>query len=173
MLNQLKNIILIGMPAVGKSTIGVLLAKRLGWSFLDTDLMIQVGESKKLQDILDFEGMEKFCAIEQRYILTVERKNHVIATGGSVIYGRRAMAHLKSMGVVIHLDLEPQFLEQRLKNLSSRGVVMAEGQDIAALYLQRLPLYDQYADLTVSCDGMSMDEIVNEIEKLCYPENST
>jgi shikimate kinase len=164
MFEKHKNIILIGMPAVGKSTVGVLLAKRLGWSFLDTDLIIQVGESEKLQDILDSQGMENFCALEEQYVLTVHCENHVIATGGSVIYGEKAMEHLKSMGTVIHLDLYPHSLEKRLKNLSSRGVVMAKGQDIETLYTQRHPLYSRYADMTIECNGLSMDEIVNQIE---------
>jgi shikimate kinase len=167
MFQKHQNIILIGMPAVGKSTIGVLLAKRLGWSFLDTDLVIQVGESKKLQTILDSVGMEKFCALEEQYVLTVQCKNHVIATGGSVIYGKKAMEYLKSLGILIHLDLLPQFLEERLKNISSRGVVMAKGQDIETLYTQRHPLYSQYSDITIECNRLSMDEIVNQIEACC------
>lgn len=167
MFQKHKNIILIGMPAVGKSTVGVLLAKRLGWSFLDTDLVIQVGESAKLQDILDSQGMEKFCALEERYVLTVSCQKHVIATGGSVIYGTKAMEHLKSLGILIHLDLLPQFLEKRLKNLSSRGVVMAKGQNIETLYAQRHPLYCRYADMTIKCNNLSIDETVNQIESFC------
>jgi shikimate kinase len=162
-----KNIILIGMPGAGKSTIGVLLAKRLGWSFLDTDLVIQVGESEKLQDILDSQGMENFCALEEQYVMKISCKKHVIATGGSVVYGKKAMEHLKSLGVLIHLDLFPHFLEKRLENLSSRGIVMAKGQDIKTLYAQRYPLYSRYSDKTFRCNGLSMDEIVNQIELFC------
>jgi shikimate kinase len=168
MFQKHKNIILIGMPAVGKSTIGVLLAKRLGWSFLDTDLVIQVGESEKLQDILDSQGMVKFCTLEEHYVLTISCKRHVIATGGSVIYGKKAMEHLKSMGILIHLDLLPRFLEKRLKNLSSRGIVMAKEQDIETLYAQRYPLYSRYSDMTIKCNSLSMDEIVNQIESICF-----
>jgi shikimate kinase len=168
MFQKHKNIILIGMPAVGKSTIGVLLAKRLGWSFLDTDLVIQVGESKKLQDILDSQGMENFCALEEHYVLTISCEKHVIATGGSVIYGKKAMEHLKFLGTLIHLDLLPHSLEKRLENLSSRGVVMAKGQEIETLYAQRYPLYYRYSDMTIGCNGLSMDEIVNEIELFCF-----
>ncbi len=167
MIHKHKNIILIGMPAVGKSTVGVLLAKRLGWSFLDTDLLIQVGESKKLQHIIDSQGMKNFCALEEQYVLTVCCEHHVIATGGSVIYGQNAMEHLKSIGTIIHLDLLPQFLKKRLNNLSSRGVVMAKGQDIETLYTQRHPLYVRYADFSIDCNGLSMDEIVNQIESIC------
>jgi shikimate kinase len=167
MFQNHQNIILIGMPAAGKSTVGVLLAKRLGWSFLDTDLVIQVGESEKLQKILDSLGMEKFCALEEHYVLTIQCTNHVIATGGSVIYGTKAMEHLKSLGMLIHLDLLPQFLKKRLKNLSSRGVVMAKGQNIDTLYTQRHPLYSQYSDMTIECNSLSMDEIVNQIEAFC------
>lgn len=167
MQKQNQNIILIGMPAVGKSTIGVLLAKRLGWSFVDTDLIIQVGESRKLQDILDSHGIEKFCALEQHYVLTVNCEKHVIATGGSVIYGTKAMEHLKSLGTLIHLDLLPHLLEKRLKNLSSRGVVMPKGQGITTLYQQRHPLYVGYADVTIECNRLSVDEIVNQIELFC------
>ena len=162
-----ENIILVGMPAVGKSTVGVLLAKRLGWSFIDTDLVIQVGELKKLQEIIDLQGIEKFCALEEHYVMTVYVKKHVIATGGSVIYSVKAMQHLKSLGTVIHLDLPPHLLTKRLQNLSSRGVVMVKGQDIGTLYAQRHPLYSQNADATIACEGMTMDQIVNEIEKFC------
>lgn len=160
------NIILTGMPAAGKSTVGVLLAKRLGWSFVDTDLLIQTAESRKLQEILDSEGMAKFCAIEEKHILKLNCKRTVIATGGSAVYGKKAMSRLKSLGIVIHLDLSPDFLKKRLGNLSSRGVVMAEGQEIEALYSERRPLYDKYADATIDCGDLSPDQVVGCLEEL-------
>ncbi len=161
-----ENIVLTGMPAVGKSTVGVLLAKRLGWSFIDTDLLIQTGESRKLQEILDSEGMEKFCAIEEKYILGINCKHTVVATGGSAVYGKKGMERLKSLGLVVHLDLSPDLLKKRLGNLSSRGVVMAEGQDVQALYEERGPLYSEYADALVDCRNLSPDRIVDRLDDL-------
>ncbi len=161
-----ENIILIGMPAVGKSTVGVLLAKRLGWSFVDTDLVIQTGESRKLQEILDSEGMEKFCAIEENYILGLDCERTVVATGGSAVYGKKGMKHLKSLGLVVHLDLAPDLLERRLGNLSSRGVVMAKGKDIQALYKERRPLYSAYAEALIDCRDLAPDQIVDRLEEL-------
>jgi shikimate kinase len=159
------NIILIGMPAVGKSTVGVLLAKRLGWAFLDTDILIQIKEKQRLQTILDAQGMDAFCRMEERHIMSIAADAHVIATGGSAVYGPGAMAHLKTLGTVFHLDLPPAILQKRLNNLSSRGVVMTPGQDIASLYRERYPLYRHYADITLDCNDQNPDQIVGRIER--------
>ena len=153
------NVALIGMPAVGKSTVGVLLAKRLGLGFVDTDIVIQGRERQTLQQIIHGRGAEGFRAIERDHILALGVQNHVIATGGSVIYSRRAMAHLAAMATIVFLELSLRELTRRLDNLDSRGVLMAPGQSLAALFAERDPLYRKYAHLTVKCDGLSADQV--------------
>jgi shikimate kinase len=154
------NIILIGMPGVGKSTVGVLLAKALSQGFLDTDIHIQSWECRRLQDILDNEGRDAFLSIEERYVLSLECTGMVIATGGSVPYSPHVMDYLKSSGVVVHLDLSFAALAKRINNLPTRGVVMAAGQTLESLYEERQPLYRQYADLTIDCQGLNHEEVV-------------
>ena len=161
-----KNIILIGMPAVGKSTIGVLLAKQLKYSFLDTDIYIQSRENKTLQEIIQAHGTDGFCDIEERYILSVNVSSHVIAPGGSVVYRQRAMEHLQSDGLIIHLDLALKHLQKRLDDVDARGVVIAAGQKLEDLYAERHPLYLKYADVTVVTDGLAPDQVVGEIINL-------
>ncbi len=161
-----KNIILIGMPGVGKSTIGVLLAKFLGYSFLDTDLLIQVGEGKSLQQLIQKHNISGFCDLEERYILSVDVSCHVIATGGSVVYGNAAMRHLKAGGIVVHLDLSLDALTKRLGDLDARGVAIAPDRDLSDLYAERRPLYLKYADQTVATDGLTQDATVSHIVAL-------
>jgi shikimate kinase len=155
-----RNIVLIGMPGVGKSTVGVLLAKALSRSFLDTDVLIQAREGRRLQDIIDSDGIDAFCRLEEKHVLGIECRGHVIATGGSVVYSEPAMKHLRAGGFIVHLDLPLGELKARLRNLDSRGVVMAPGQSIAELYEERLPLYRRYADATVQCAGLTHEEVV-------------
>jgi shikimate kinase len=162
-MKQNENIILIGMCGVGKSTVGVLLAKALSRYFLDTDVYIQALENKGLQEIIDEKGLEEFCRIEEAHILAIDIKDAVIATGGSVIYSDRAMKHLAKSGVIVHLDLDYGLIEKRLANLDCRGVVMAKGQTLKNLYNKRHPLYQKYADITISCGTMSHDEVVTAI----------
>ena len=157
------NISLIGMPGVGKSTVGVLLAKAISWSFLDTDVIIQVAEERLLRDIIHTEGIERFVQIEQRHVLSLDRRKHVIATGGSVVYGPAAMEHLRSLGTVVHLDLPLPILERRLFDLNGRGVVMSPGQTLPGIFQRRLPLYRQYADFTIQCTHRTQEQIVDEI----------
>jgi shikimate kinase len=164
-LSKDKNIILIGMCGVGKSTVGVLLAKALSRYFLDTDVYIQAIENRSLQDIIDEQGLEKFCQIEESHIICIDVKNAVIATGGSVIYSDRAMKHLTKNGTIVHLDLVYDLIEKRVTNLDSRGVVMAKGQTLKSLYNDRHPLYQKYADITISCGCLNHDEVVSAIIK--------
>lgn len=166
-----KNIVLVGMPGVGKSTIGVLLAKQLGYSFLDTDLVIQVGEEKTLQQLILKHKISGFCDLEEKYVLSVDVRCHVIATGGSVVYGKAAMRHLKTDGIVVHLDLSLDRLTERLGDLDARGVAIAPGRDLADLYAERLPLYSSHADQTVATDGLTPDAVVSHIMAL-LTENS-
>ena len=160
------NIVLIGMPAVGKSTIGVLLAKAASRDFIDTDVFIQAREGRSLQEIIDREGLEEFCRIEARHILSLACRGKVMATGGSVVYSEPAMKHLGGCGVIVHLTLDLPAIKKRLTNLDSRGVVMAPGKTIDLLYEERMPLYRQYADFTVNCRQKTHEEIVAEIIRM-------
>jgi shikimate kinase len=163
MMDEAGNIVLIGMPGVGKSTIGVLLAKALSRDFLDTDVLIQSREGRRLQAIIDSVGMAAFCAMEERHVLSLQCRGTVIATGGSVVYGEEAMAHLKSSGVVLHLDLPLALLKRRLSDLDARGVVMAPDQTLEALFQERQPLYQRHADITIDCTNRTHEHVVKDI----------
>jgi len=160
---QNKNIVLIGMPAVGKSTIGVLLAKRFGRYFLDTDVFIQALVGKTLQQIIDSDGLDKFCEIEAEHILCIDKMDCVIATGGSVVYSDLAMKHLKKNGVIIYLDLPLDMIKKRLTDLNIRGVVMSKGKTLDDLYKQRTPLYKKWADITIDCLNLTHEQVVEKI----------
>ena len=157
------NIILTGMPAVGKSTVGVLLAKRLGMAFVDTDIAIQTAEKKSLQALIRANGLRQFCDLEERHILTLDCEASVIATGGSVVYRDGAMAHLAADGIVVYLEIDLAGLENRLNDIDVRGVVYAPDQSLADLYAQRLPLYRKTADITVETAGVTPDQLVLRI----------
>lgn len=158
------NVILIGMPASGKSTAGVLLAKALGLGFVDSDLLIQSREGALLCDIIARRGAEQFLRIEEEVNASLVVRRCVIATGGSVIYGDRAMRHLRGMGTVVYLKLGEPALEKRLKNIFRRGVVMRrQGETVAELYAERAPLYEKYADITVNCEGQTVEETVRAV----------
>ena len=156
---------LIGMPGVGKSTVGVLLAKALGRHFLDTDVFIQAAQGRSLQEIIDSDGLAAFREIEEDYATRIDLTNAVIATGGSVVYSEKAMQALAEHGVIVHLDLPVERIEQRLANLHTRGVVMEKGQTIRSLYVQREPLYRQYAQITIDCTDKNHEQIVDEIAR--------
>lgn len=155
-----KNIILIGMPGAGKSTIGVLLAKELGLDFIDTDVAIQVHEGSTLQQVVDRQGYLKLREIEERVILEQKIRGAVVATGGSAVYGAAAMDHLSSHGTVVFLNLPLQRIKKRIKNFQSRGIACQAGQGLEALYAERLPLYERYTDLDIPVDAHSADQVV-------------
>ena len=157
-----KNIVLIGMPGVGKSTVGVLLAKRLGLSFLDTDIHIQTNEGKSLQELIREHGTAGFCDIEARRTLAISVTAHVIATGGSVVYRKRSMQHLRTNGIIVHLDIELQRLKRRLNDINARGVVIEPGQTLETLFAERQILYKRYADVSVHTDNMTPEEVVRK-----------
>ena len=157
------DLILIGMPGAGKSTVGVLLAKHLGADFLDTDILLQTGEKGLLQEIIGRHGIDGFRRIEQRYMLAIRPDCGVVATGGSAVYSHKAMMHLKSLGPVVHLGIGLASLTRRLGNLDERGVVRMPGQTIGMLYEQRRPLYEKYADIVVACDRMTPDQVVSAV----------
>ena len=161
----MKNIILIGMPGVGKSTIGVILAKVLGYQFLDADLLIQKSEGKLLKDIIAEKGTEGFIQVENRVNSRIEAENAIIATGGSVVYGKEAMEHLKSIGTVVYLKQSLSVLEKRLRNIRNRGVVLKKGQTLKDLYRERTALYEKYADVTVDEYGLDIEETVQAVQK--------
>jgi len=157
------NIVLIGMPGVGKSTVGVLLAKTLSRGFIDTDVLIQSREGRRLQELLNEFGRQAFVEIESRHVRSLDCRGHVISTGGSVVYGDEAMQHLKSLGVVVHLDLTCELLQERLRRTDERGVVKDRNQSICQLYAERQPLYRRYADVRVDCEGLKHEEVVSRI----------
>lgn len=156
----MENIILIGMPGAGKSTAGVVLAKVLGYTFIDADLLIQQKERRLLHEIIQQEGTERFLEIENRVNAGIMAKRAVIATGGSVVYGAEAMRHLKSIGTVVYLKLSYEILEKRLHNIRGRGVVLKEGQTLKDLYEERVPLYEAYADLIVEEENRDVEETI-------------
>ena len=153
------NIVLIGMPGVGKSTSGVLVAKLLSRDFIDTDVYIQAREGKRLQEIIDSQGLEHFCSLEEENILSLNCKGFVIATGGSVPYSETAMEHLKKNGIAVYLKLPLETLKKRIDNMQSRGIVMENGETLETLMNERAPLYEKYADVTVDCRGLGHEEV--------------
>lgn len=157
------NIVLIGMPGVGKSTIGVVLAKVLGYQFIDADLVIQEKTGRLLKDIIAEDGIEEFVKIENMINASIDAKNAVIATGGSVVYGKEAMEHLSEIGTVIYLQLELPALSRRLGSLRKRGVVLKEGQTLKDLYEERIPLYEKYADIIINEHHCTIQRTVNKI----------
>ena len=159
------NIILIGMPAAGKSTIGVLLAKSLLKDFVDTDLAIQSGCGCTLSDIIEREGTDKFLKIENDIICAQNYRSCVVATGGSAVYGEEAMAHLKKDGTAVYLELALGEIKKRIGNIKTRGVAMKNGDSLEKLYEEREPLYNKYADIKINCDGLTAEECVEKIVK--------
>jgi len=156
----LSNIVLIGMPGCGKSTVGVLLAKALGMAFVDTDVVLQANEGKKLQTIINEIGVDGFLKKEENAILNLACEKTVIATGGSVVYGKQAMEFLHQTGTVIYICLPYAEIERRLSNLATRGVTLREGQTLEMLYHERIPLYEQEADIVFDAENCTIDQTV-------------
>lgn len=162
-----QNVVLIGMPGVGKSTVGVILAKVLGYEFVDSDLLIQKAEKRLLREIIAQEGQAGFLKIENRVNASIDMEKTVIATGGSVVYCTEAMEHLKKIGTVVYLKLDYEILKKRLGNLRCRGVVLRKGQTLKDLYDERTPLYEKYADIVVDEKNLNIKETLQKIlEKL-------
>lgn len=160
------NIILIGMPAVGKSTVGVVVAKRLGYEFVDTDLLIQKQEKRLLKEIIAQEGIDGFLEIENQVNRDLEVEQAVIAPGGSVIYCKEAMEHFRSIGTVVYLQVSFDTINHRIGNAKSRGVVLREGQTLQDLYEERVILFEQYADYIVSEDDCDLEETIERVLSL-------
>ncbi|HOJ10763.1 MAG TPA: shikimate kinase [Clostridiales bacterium] len=159
----MKNIVLIGMPSAGKSTIGVILAKTLGMCFIDTDLVIQEKECRLLQDIINTYGISRFLQIEENAVLTLKYKAAVIATGGSVVYSDKAMTHLKQDGIITYLKVGYEEIERRINNISTRGIIFNKGQSLLDMYNQRMPLYEKYSDITIDCSNKDVEQIIQVI----------
>ena len=157
------NIVLIGMPGVGKSTIGVILAKVLGYQFVDSDLVIQKEEGKLLKEIIAEVGPEGFIEVENRVNAGLQVENSIIATGGSVVYGKEAMEHLKEIGTVVYLSLPYEEINKRLSDIKGRGVVLRNGQTLKDLYEERTVLYEKYADVRIDETGLNVEATIDVI----------
>lgn len=164
-MNKKDNIVLIGMPGAGKSTIGVVLAKKIGYHFVDSDLVIQKCEGRLLHEIIEQEGTERFLEIEGKINGSMWEKHAVIATGGSAVYSKEAMEHLGEIGTVVYLNLPYREIEERLGNFNERGVVLKENQTLKQLFDERIILYEKYADVIIECSKKSIRDIVIEISQ--------
>lgn len=153
------------MPGAGKSTVGVVLAKKLGYVFMDSDLVIQSKEGKLLHEIISEKGVEGFWKVEEQVNAAIDTDRTVIATGGSVVYGPRAMEHLHDIGTVVYLKLSLKAIADRLGDLNERGVTLKEGQDLQGLYEERVPLYEKYADVTIDCENLQIREVVDAVSR--------
>lgn len=160
------NIVLIGMPGAGKSTVGVVLAKRLGFGFVDTDVLIQAKEHRRLQDIIDHEGLAAFCRTEERTLLELKVERTVIATGGSVIYSEAGMRALKENGLVVFIDVPLTELEKRLRDMDSRGMVIDPGESFSDLFRRRRPLYRRWADRMIEAPEGTVEDIAGRVAEL-------
>lgn len=170
MLYDKKNVVLIGMPGAGKSTVGVVAAKMLGFRFIDSDLVIQDRYGKLLHELIEEYGTEGFWKLENEVNASLDTEYAVIATGGSVCYEPEAMEHLRQEGVVVYLRLSCEALTERLGDLNARGVTLKPGQDLSGLYEERIPLYEKYAHVTVDCEGKQLREIAAEVCRLVQQE---
>lgn len=159
----MNNIIFIGMPAVGKSSVGVVIAKRLGFQFVDTDLLIQKQENRLLKEIIAEEGNDGFLAIENQVNRDLEVENSVISPGGSVVYCEEAMKHFKEIGTVVYLKASYETIRKRIRSLKKRGVVLKAGQTFRDLYNERTALFEKYADVIVCEDGFQIEETIENV----------
>ena len=160
------NIILVGMPGAGKSTLGVLLAKATGKLFVDTDIIIQQKTKRLLQDIIDNDGTDAFLKLEEEILLSVNEENTVIATGGSAVYSEKAMEHFAKSGKIIYLHVDFAEIEKRVTNITTRGIVLKNGKSLADAFAERKPLYDKYAHITVDCTGASVEDSVRKLAEI-------
>jgi len=163
MATSTQGITLVGMPGAGKSTVGVLLSKRLGLDFVDTDLSIQVREGRILQDIVDAEGYQKLREIEETVLLALDARDRVVATGGSAVYSERAIRHLAAQSVIVYLDVPLEELCRRLRDYDTRGIARRPDQDLDDLFRERTLLYRHYADVRIHCEGLGPEQVVDAI----------
>lgn len=162
----MNNVILVGMPGCGKSTVGVVLAKSLGYDFTDTDLIIARKEGKKLQKLIDEDGIQKFLQVENQVGKELSCSETVVATGGSMIMNPDAMEHLKSIGKVVYINVPLDVLKKRITNMKTRGIVFGKGETLDDIFAKRTPLYEKYADITINISkNNSLEQAVNKIVK--------
>ncbi len=159
------NIILIGMPGAGKSTVGVLLAKRLGYNFVDTDLILQSEQQSRLQEIISTVGLEKFKELEADVLSNLTTSHSVVATGGSAVYSARAMAKLRQLGQLVFIDIPLEELKSRVNDMDTRGLVIGPGESYEELYMERQPLYKEYAEITIAGGGLTVEAVAAAIEQ--------
>ncbi len=160
------NLTLIGMPGAGKSTTGIILAKNLGLGFIDTDILIQINQQQRLQEIIDTKGYLDLRMVEEKEILKINIENHVISTGGSVAYSEKAMIHLQSISKIIFLEADFEVLEKRINNFATRGIARAENQTFKELFKERQILYKKYADFIINCNDLTQDIAAEQIINL-------
>ena len=162
----MRNIIFIGMPAVGKSTVGVVIAKRLGFDFIDTDLLIQKQENRLLSEIIAEQGVDAFLKIENQVNRDLQAEQAVISPGGSVVYCEEAMQHFKKIGTIVYLKISFDAISERLKDPKKRGVTLRDGQTLKDLYDERACLFEKYADITIEEDGLSLEETIEKVHEV-------
>ena len=167
MMNKKDDLILIGMPGSGKSTCGVLAAKALCKSFLDTDLLIQTREGMSLQELIDQKGVEYFARAEENALLGIRERGSVIATGGSAVYYENAMDHLRGNGIVIYLQISFPVMQRRITNITTRGILLHNGESLEEMFRAREALYRKYADVIIDCDALTIEETVAAICRCC------
>jgi shikimate kinase len=160
------NLTLIGMPGAGKSTIGIILAKNLGLGFIDTDVLIQINHQKTLQQIIDESDHLNLRAIEEKEVLKINIENHVIATGGSVVYSEKAMAHLVGISKIIFLKVNYDEIKNRIHNFERRGIAKANNQSLEELFRERQILYNKYTEITIDCNVLDQEELAAQIAQL-------
>ena len=163
MFKNPSNIVLIGMPGSGKSTVGIILAKLTSRDFVDTDVLIQTTLGRTLQDIVDTQGYMALRDVEERILLNLDRVNHVIATGGSAVYSHAAMTHLKSNGMAVFLNVALPILEARIHDYATRGLAKRPDQSFNDLFKERFALYAKYADVTIECKKFTQEEVCEKI----------
>lgn len=151
------------MPGAGKSTLGVLLAKAIGYPFMDTDIILQHKEGQLLQEIIELKGLEAFKVMENEMLKELVRERHIIATGGSVVYCEEGMDHLKKLGLIVYIELSYETIKKRLHNIKTRGIAMEKNQSLRDIYDERCSLYRKYADVVVNCDGADIETSVSKI----------
>lgn len=159
----IKGVVLTGMPGSGKTTVGKLLSEQTGLPFIDTDTLIETGESRRLAEIISDHSAEGFRKIESSYVQSIQLAGSIISTGGSVCYSAKAMQHLSSLGKIVWLDVSPEELEKRIKNAFDRGVLIEPGTSLAELYSSRFPLYKKYAQIKIDASRLTPPEVVSQI----------
>lgn len=159
----MSNIILIGMPGAGKSTIGRPLASATGRSFIDIDQLIKERDGRPLQNIIDSSGLDHFTSLEEKTILELRVENTIIATGGSAIYSSQSMKYLKSQGAIVYLKVSYQEIDNRINNMNNRGIVIRKDQSLRDLYQERIPFYDRYADIIIDNSKLTIEETIKLI----------